>query len=135
MTISRRTAERLRLAALTGSLVSLMVVIIGLLTPAEDLPRNMPSDLLLHAVGFGVPTLMAAFASWTRRGLVLATLAIAAVALFTELAQFIVPGRDASVHDGVADAIGIAIGCSIGKLLQGLLLAPVQSHRGQRNQS
>jgi len=105
-----------RLYRLAGGLaaISLVVTVIGTLLPGQDLPPDLPPDTFLHAMGFGIPTLLTAFAVSTRRRMLALVLAIAVVAVSTELLQNFVPDRDASLHDVAANAFGIVVGCVLG---------------------
>jgi len=108
-----------------AAILSLTVTVIGVLLPGEDLPGNLPPDYYLHAIGFGVPALCAAFAARNRRSAIAAATAIALVALASELAQYFVPGRTVSAHDMAANLFGIAAGSTIGlatySILSGVL--------------
>jgi len=101
--------------------ISLVVTVIGTLLPGQDLPPDLPPDTFLHAMGFGIPTLLTAFAVSTRRRMLALVLAIAAVAVSTELLQEFVPDRDASLHDVAANAFGIVVGCVLGRLARARL--------------
>lgn len=92
-----------------------------LLTPGSgvpDLPGSLPAwvaafgDKIVHAVLFFVETLslhQALRHSQGRRALALAGLSSFAFALFTEIAQLVVPFRDGSLGDLLADGVGIAL--------------------------
>lgn len=121
MTVSLDTAERLRRLACCAAAVSLMAVCIGTLLPGEDLPANLPPDILLHSLGFGTPTLFAVFAASSRRQVLLVVVSIAITAFATEMLQHFVPGRTVSLHDLLANAAGIAIGGGLGRLVRAAL--------------
>jgi VanZ family protein len=104
-----------------GAALSLAVTLWGMLIPAASLP-DLPSDKLLHVIGFGAPTLLAAFASRAPRGLRNALMVIALAAIAGEAAQALVPGRTVSLMDLVADAVGMGIGMWLGRTLQHLFM-------------
>ena len=114
-----------------GAALSLAVTVAGTLTPAEDLPPGLPADMLLHIVGFGVPTLLAAFSSRRGRGLLRAVAIIALAAVASELAQAFIPGRTVSVFDLAANLAGMALGAAIGWALQRLFLGLAVAPSGQ----
>ncbi len=114
-----------------GAVLSLAATVIALLLPSSRLPEDLPPDFALHMVGFGVPALLAAFAARNGRGLLNAIAIITLVALASEAAQALVPGRTVSALDLVANALGIALGAWLGRMAQMLLLAIVEVPRGQ----
>lgn len=130
--MTRRLLELAIRLARYGAVLLLTVTVIGVLLPGSDLPENLPPDYLLHATGFGAPALLAAFAARSRRSVVGAAVVIAIVALASESAQAIVPGRTVSAHDLGANAVGIAIGSSIGWLVHMALFGLIPAtRRGQ----
>jgi VanZ family protein len=114
-----------------GAALSLATTVVGLLTPSSQLPEDLPPDFLLHAMGFGVPTLLAVFAARNGRGLINAVTIITLVALASEAAQALVPGRTVSALDFVADLLGIALGACLGRMAQLLVFAIADVPRGQ----
>jgi VanZ family protein len=105
------TAQRIRLAV-TATLVAVVAVQSWLLyTPAPPNPvaEISGSDLVAHVVLFAVPSALA-YWLWPRRSVLLGLLAYAPV---SELIQLLVPNRMADVADGLADAVGVAIGAAI----------------------
>jgi VanZ family protein len=111
-------------------------------------PRTDPlatirySDKLLHGAEYGMLGFLgqrAARLSWpqTKRGAMWRRLALAfcaglCVAALDELVQTRVPGRDASVLDVCADAVGLAIGAALNlkaSLLEGAGLAEMEEPR------
>jgi VanZ like family len=123
--VTRRLFEVAVRLARWAAILSLTITVIGVLLPASDLPENLPPDYYLHGIGFGVPALLAAFAAQNRRNVTAVAITIMLIALASELAQYFVPGRDVSAHDMAANAIGVAIGSTVGlaifSVLQGLL--------------
>ena len=120
--MTRRVTEIFFLLARLGAAVSLAVTLVGMLVPGPSLPQQLPSDLLLHAVGFGLPALLASFAARGGRSLFHAVAIVALAALVGEAAQSLVPGRTVSALDLAADAVGIGCGASLGWIARLLLL-------------
>jgi VanZ family protein len=114
-----------------GAALSLAVTVAGTLTPAEDLPPGLPPDVMLHIVGFGVPTLLAAISSRRGRGFLRAVAIIALAAVASELAQVLIPGRTVSVLDLAANLVGMALGAALGWALQRLFLSLAVAPSGQ----
>ncbi len=105
-----------------GAVAMLATTVAAMLIPGPYLPRHLPPGLLLHAIGFGAPALLAAFASRSTRENAGSAATIVAVALATEIAQALVPGRSVSGVDLAANAIGIGIGAPLGWVIHlGLL--------------
>ena len=122
--MSRRALEMLLRLARLGAAVSLTATVAGMLVPGHSLPQEMPPDLLLHFLGFGVPAMLASLASRGGRGgwsLFHAIAIVALAALASEAAQWLVPGRTVSALDLAADAAGIACGVCLGRMAQLLL--------------
>jgi VanZ family protein len=119
--MSRRALEMLLRLARLGAAVSLTATVAGMLVPGHSLPQEMPPDLLLHFLGFGVPALLASLASRGGRSLFHAIAIVALAALASEAAQWLVPGRTVSALDLAADAVGIACGVCLGRMAQLLL--------------
>jgi len=97
--------------------------------PLKRLPANLPSDKLLHFVGFLVLAgllwlTFAAFGLTTARRLVLAVSISATYAAFDELTQDLV-GRNTSLDDWIADMAGAlaAIAACESAMLLGRLIA------------
>ncbi|MDF2764193.1 MAG: VanZ like family [Rhodospirillales bacterium] len=120
--MSPRSLEMLLRLARLGAAVSLTATVAGMLVPGHSLPQEMPPDLLLHFLGFGVPAMFASLASRGGRSLFHAIAIVALAALVSEAAQWLVPGRTVSVLDLAADAVGIACGVCLGRMAQLLLL-------------
>ena len=117
--------------ASAGSAVSLAITVAGTLLPGEDLPQDLPPDLMLHFVGFGVPALLGAFAARSGRGLAAALAIIVFAGAASELAQAFIPGRTVSFLDFAANAVGILMGAGLGWGLQRLLLGTLVAPRSQ----
>jgi len=130
--MTRSLFDRARRLARIGAVGTLATTVAGMLVPGSDLPENLPPDLMLHAVGFGVPALFAAFAARSGRGIASGAAVIAFAALVSEGAQALVPGRTVSALDLAANGVGIGIGASFGWVIQlGLLRLLPAAPRGQ----
>ena len=82
--------------------------------PAQ-VAESMPSDKVLH---FGVYAILAVLVCWASKASSLVSILLAALgcALFgflDELHQSFIPGRSAELMDGLADALGAAMGCTV----------------------
>jgi VanZ family protein len=100
---------------------ALTLSVAGMLAPVDSLPQLLPSDLLLHAVGFGAPAILACFAATSRSGRVEAIALIAAAGCIAELSQAMVPGRTVSALDLMANLVGIGCGAWLGWLSRAAL--------------
>jgi VanZ family protein len=120
--LSGKSFETLFLLARLGAAAALTLSVAGTLAPGSSLPQLLPSDLLLHAIGFGVPTMLACFAAGGRAGRIEAIALIAIAGFIGELAQGFVPGRTVSGTDLVANGVGIGCGAWLGWLARTVLL-------------
>ena len=95
----------------------------GLITWLSSLPLTLPlpsipmRDKIVHAIEYGILGLLCARALCTgfpglrpRHALLAAALITALFGYLDELHQAFVPGRDASVYDLMADAVGAGLG-------------------------
>jgi hypothetical protein len=129
--MTRGALEVVSKLARVGSAVSLAITVAGTLLPGEDLPQDLPPDLMLHFGGFGVPALLGAFAARSGRGLAATLVIFVFAGAASELAQTFIPGRTVSALDFAANAVGILLGACLGWGLQRLLLATFVAPRSQ----
>ncbi|MET4699309.1 VanZ family protein [Constrictibacter sp. MBR-5] len=102
--------DLLRTLARAAFVVAALVVVVGSLTPAAEMPEIEVSDKIQHFAAYAGLAFLAKIA-WRPPGFLgwpLASVVIAGPAI--ELLQSLVPGRSASVGDAVADVIGVGIG-------------------------
>ena len=113
--------DSLRTLARAVFVVAALVVVIGSLTPAAEMPEIEVSDKIQHFAAYAGLAFLAKIA-WRPPGFLgwpLASVVIAGPAI--ELLQFLVPGRSASVGDAVADVMGVAVGVLCGVAVRRLL--------------
>ncbi|HVG82731.1 MAG TPA: hypothetical protein VNB28_10660 [Methylomirabilota bacterium] len=118
-----------------GAAAALALSLAGMLAPAASLPRQLPPDLILHAVGFGVPTMLACFAAARRELRIEAIVLIAAAGCVGELAQGLVPSRTVSALDLLANVVGIGCGAWLGWMGRAALLEMARLLSAPRAQS
>ncbi|MFN4088781.1 MAG: VanZ family protein [Alphaproteobacteria bacterium] len=115
------SSSRVRLLARIVFAIGAVVVLVGSLTPAADMPEIGVSDKLQHFGAYAALAFVAVLA-WPSRqplGLVLIGLAVAGPVI--ELLQLLVPGRSASVVDAVADVVGVTVGAAIALVIRSRL--------------
>lgn len=98
---------------------ALLVVAACIPGPSVSLPAG--SDLGFHAVGYAVHALLV-FAAVRHgrpvgRSAMIAVVAAVSLGVATEALQGMVPGRQPSVADGFADAVGAVLGAAAGRAL------------------
>jgi VanZ family protein len=97
--------------------VSVFFVSWASLQPSLAPPSEGGADKGLHVLCFAVFGAMAALA-FNRRLLPVAAAGLLAVGAGIEIAQHFVPGREGSVGDWLADAIGLVIGIAALELVR-----------------
>ena len=112
-----------------GAAAALALSLAGMLAPGASLPELLPSDVILHALGFGVPTMLACFAA------IEAIALIALAGCVGELAQGLVPSRTVSALDLVANLVGIGCGAWLGRLARAAVLEMARLLSAPRAQS
>jgi hypothetical protein len=118
-----------------GAAAALALSLAGMLAPGASLPELLPSDVILHAVGFGVPTMLACFAAGRREVSIEAIALIALAGCVGELAQGLVPSRTVSALDLVANLVGIGCGAWLGRLARAAVLEMARLLSAPRAQS
>jgi VanZ family protein len=99
------------------SIVWIIMVLAGIAWPGEDLPDISPMtnfDKVVHFILFGGVTLllnisMTARGVGKRKAAIISLLAGAAYAALAEIIQIFVPGRECSLYDFYAGAIGAVL--------------------------
>lgn len=110
-----------------------LAIFIGTHIPGSSVPK-LGNDKILHFGAFGGLAFLVAWALPTREGRAhiqgLITLGlIVGYAMIDELTQYFIPGRNCSLGDFIADAIGAVIGLTAYFLCKALL---VRTSIGQR---
>jgi len=80
------------------------------LIPGEDLPGIGPWDKLLHAAAYAALALTGGLGFRGRRSAATVAVGLLALGSLLEVIQAAIPGREASVADASANAVGIAFG-------------------------
>lgn len=116
-----RAFARIGQVARFACVVGLLVVVVGSLTPAAEMPSLEASDKVQHFGAYAVLALCGVL-GWPRgRPLALVVGGLIAAGLCIELLQMLVPGRSAEFADGVADIAGVAVGAATALLLRRML--------------
>lgn len=97
---------------LAALLISLIFALADSSLATEELRFDTPMDKLLHAIVYGVIALLLKFSGVIKRSFILWFLVIA-IGLLDELHQNMVEGRQSSVADLMADAVGVTLGIMI----------------------
>jgi VanZ family protein len=96
--------------------LALVVVAVLLLTPAGELPATDVWDKLEHAGAFAGLAFLGSFAFPERTSAWRLALGLIVFGSVCEFLQMLVPGRDSSVEDAMANAIGILLVSGLWKL-------------------
>ncbi len=90
--------------------IGLMAVIALSLLPQETLPETGTWDKLNHALAYGVLAVLGGlgFKGWL--SLLMVGIGLVLLGAGLELAQSVIPDRDGSITDALANFVGIAIG-------------------------
>ena len=106
------TPRARRAAGALAALMALAILIVCLM-PGSDLPKVRLTDKIQHFIAYAALSVPLCVALGPRR-IAFAFCLAAAYGGFVELAQALVPtGRSASWLDGLANAIGAALGCGV----------------------
>lgn len=114
-TISRACNTHQAVTRTVWLAIILVVIVLGLLPQAAP-PTEYDADKFIHA---GVFAALAGLGrlSFDRRAGWLVALAMIGLGIAIEIGQSMVPGRDGSVNDALANAVGVLIGATIAELL------------------
>jgi VanZ family protein len=104
-----------RLARLTGGLAVLGVIVLSVV-PGDFRPHSGLPGIAEHFVFYlgGAGLLALGYEKWVSAGVVALVLSLAAVIL--ELAQLVIPHRDANLLDVLMSAAGAIIGAGLARL-------------------
>jgi len=108
--------DTLRTLARAAFAVAVLVVVVGSLTPAAEMPEITVSDKIQHFAAYAGLAFLALVA-WRRQGLFgWPLMSVVAAGPAIEILQLLVPGRSASLGDAAADIAGVVIGvlCAFG---------------------
>ncbi len=96
--------------AKTAFFIGLVAVIALSLLPQESLPETDTWDKLNHALAYGVLAMLGGigFKGW--RSLLMVGIGLVVLGTGLELAQSVIPDRDGSITDAVANFVGVAMG-------------------------
>lgn len=102
------------------------------LQPRLAPPGAYGLDKAVHAGVFAMLAYLGVAASATKRTLVFLALSIAALGAGIEVAQSLVPGREASLSDLAGDLVGVASGLLAARLTLGPIARLLQGQLGSR---
>ncbi len=118
MTKRTATGGRRRSAFVIAAVVALLVQLIAIYSPGSPEGNGVfGADKLVHVVLFAVPSALAVLgggrlARWV-------PLLLLGHAVVSELVQaWWIPSRSGDVYDVLADVVGVALGCAIGRRLR-----------------
>ena len=94
----------------------LAVTILSLL-PQDTLPHMDVSDKVQHLIAYFCMALAGGIAFPRRRSLMALGFGLAVLGIGLEFAQMFVPGRFASIGDGVANTLGVVLGLSLARIV------------------
>jgi len=100
----------LRTLSRTAFIVGLIAVIALSIIPAGSTPDLEISDKLAHLVAYAALALAGGIAFSGYRSVFILVAGLLLLGIGLELVQAFVPGRSSSGYDGLANAIGIALG-------------------------
>jgi VanZ family protein len=104
-----------RLARLTGGVAVLGIIVLSVI-PGELRPQSGFPSIAEHFIFYlgGAGLLALGYEKWVSAGVVALVLSLAAVIL--ELAQLVIPHRDANLLDVLMSAAGAIIGAGLARL-------------------
>ena len=102
--------------ARSSFVVGLGIVIVLSLTPASGLPSTDISDKIEHFLGYFALAVAGAAGFHGHRDRLIMILGLIAFGILMEFGQMVSPGRDPSIGDGIANALGVLCGVTVGSL-------------------
>ena len=99
-----------RRLAKTAFFIGLVAVTTLSLLPQETLPETAAWDKLNHALAYGVLAVLGGFGFKGWRSLLMVGIGLVVLGAGLELVQSVIPDRDGSITDALANFIGVAIG-------------------------
>lgn len=102
--------QKTQVAARVAFLSGVLIVTWLSLLPREDMPNVGVSDKLLHMAAYAALTVPGIFGFQSRRSVLFIAAGLLALGCILEIAQTMIPGRNASIFDASANGLGIALG-------------------------
>jgi VanZ family protein len=99
-----------RKLAKSAFFIGFMAVIALSLLPQEILPETGTWDKFNHALAYGVLALSGGLGFKGRRSLLMVGIGLIVLGAGLELAQSVIPDRDGSITDTLANFVGVAMG-------------------------
>lgn len=96
--------------------VGLVVVVVLSLTPASDLPSTGISDKIEHFLAYFALAATGVIGFHGRRDRLMIIFSLIAFGILMEIGQMFAPGRDTSIADAIANALGVLCGATAGSL-------------------
>ena len=100
----------IRKFAKTAFFIGLLAVIALSLLPNETRPETGLWDKWEHILAYGVLVLLGGFGFKGWRSLFVVGIGLVILGAGLELAQSVIPDRDGSIYDAMANFVGVAIG-------------------------
>lgn len=108
-------------------IAAITFLVVGAFAPKLTPSFDPPWDKLAHIVAFGTVTILAMVAASRRKYRNAALAALLVGTILVEIAQFLIPGSDPSMHDWIASAVGVALGFGCWILLVNVRFATLAS--------
>ena len=102
--------------ARTAFVVGLVLVIVLSLMPASGLPSTDISDKIEHFAAYFALAVAGASGFHGRWARLIIIFSLIAFGLLMECGQMLSPGRDPSIGDAIANALGVLCGATLGSL-------------------
>jgi VanZ family protein len=96
--------------------VGLVLVILLSLMPASSVPSADISDKIEHFLGYFALAAAGAIGFHGRRDRLIIIFSLIALGILMEFGQMFAPGRDPSIGDGIANALGVLCGATLGSV-------------------
>ena len=94
----------------------LVLVIVLSLMPASSLPSADISDKIEHYLAYFALAAAGAAGFHGQRARLIIIFSLIALGILMEFGQMFAPGRDPSIGDGIANALGVLCGAMVGSL-------------------
>jgi VanZ family protein len=97
-------------------LVTLVLLVVGSLTPAQHVPAVTAQDKVLHFAAYAVVAVLAVLSIRSPRNRMIGLAALVVLGVALELAQIFVPGRSFDLWDLAANGGGVLMGLPASRL-------------------